>query len=304
MVNDTINGNSTAAGMSGGIFLAAPGTTTIKNSILASNLPFNCNGVGALEDGGGNLEFPAVTCNFAISAQTGDPKLGPLANNGGPTQTEALLPGSAAIGKGLAATCIAPPINDVDQRGLPRYAVLRGVCDIGAYDTGGGIVPPLTVTGAIPLTTGGATRLGFAASNHGSFPGVALPGFPLGYITFQRGISTFVVRQPVTVSCTSASLGLDHCAGTTGVVQGVTQFISVPGTATLTLTGFISSRQGPAYPLGAKVVVTLAITTSATGKVTVASVTVTVNGTTVATWTAPLPSRTNIQVSNAAPLIV
>jgi CSLREA domain-containing protein len=52
-------------------------------------------------------------------------KLGPLADNGGPTPTHALRPGSAAIDRGAAC----PP---GDQRGVLRS--LGGVCDIGAYE--------------------------------------------------------------------------------------------------------------------------------------------------------------------------
>jgi hypothetical protein len=57
-----------------------------------------------------------------------DPMLGPLAANGGPTWTMALLPGSPAIGGGDPNPASAPA---VDQRGLPR--VVNGRVDIGAY---------------------------------------------------------------------------------------------------------------------------------------------------------------------------
>jgi hypothetical protein len=56
-----------------------------------------------------------------------DPKLGPLANNGGPTLTLALLPGSPAIDAGN--TAIAPA---TDQRGFPRPAGLAA--DLGAFE--------------------------------------------------------------------------------------------------------------------------------------------------------------------------
>jgi CSLREA domain-containing protein len=54
-----------------------------------------------------------------------NPKLGPLADNGGTTSTHALRPGSPAIDRGAAC----PPS---DQRGVLR--TLGGVCDIGAYE--------------------------------------------------------------------------------------------------------------------------------------------------------------------------
>jgi hypothetical protein len=59
-----------------------------------------------------------------------DPGLGPLQNNGGPTDTMAPQPGSPAIHGGEVGCVDAAgqPLND-DQRGLPRPLV----CDIGAY---------------------------------------------------------------------------------------------------------------------------------------------------------------------------
>ena len=57
-----------------------------------------------------------------------NPRLGPLQNNGGPTPTHALLPGSLAIEAGTNAGCPA-----TDQRGVSRP---QGVaCDIGAFES-------------------------------------------------------------------------------------------------------------------------------------------------------------------------
>ena len=55
-----------------------------------------------------------------------DPKLGPLADNGGDTLTHALLPGSPAIDAG--GDCDEP----FDQRGVPRPQ--GPACDIGGYE--------------------------------------------------------------------------------------------------------------------------------------------------------------------------
>jgi hypothetical protein len=57
-----------------------------------------------------------------------DPLLGPLEDNGGPTDTHSLLAGSPAISAGNLPSCTA-----VDQRGATRGS--DGACDIGAYES-------------------------------------------------------------------------------------------------------------------------------------------------------------------------
>jgi hypothetical protein len=62
-----------------------------------------------------------------------NPLLGPLQNNGGPTATMALLPGSPAIGAGVSDSASQIPFLSVpstDQRGAPRFA---NSIDIGAF---------------------------------------------------------------------------------------------------------------------------------------------------------------------------
>jgi hypothetical protein len=61
-----------------------------------------------------------------------DPMLGPLADNGGPTETQALAPGSPAIdaGKPGPADGRGTHCPPTDQRGVPRM----GRCDLGAYE--------------------------------------------------------------------------------------------------------------------------------------------------------------------------
>jgi nitrous oxidase accessory protein NosD len=69
------------------------------------------------------------------SASDGDLRLGPLADNGGPTRTIALLPGSPAIDAAGPIVEVSADYFDVltkDQRGEPRSAIESG--DIGAYE--------------------------------------------------------------------------------------------------------------------------------------------------------------------------
>src|ERR1035441_1277498 len=83
---------------------------------------------------GGTACGPLVNTLIASNTPAGgdsfpDPKLGPLADNGGPTLTMALLPGSPAIDAGN--TSLAPA---TDQRGFPRPAGLAA--DLGAFEYG------------------------------------------------------------------------------------------------------------------------------------------------------------------------
>jgi uncharacterized repeat protein (TIGR01451 family) len=136
IVNSTIVGNSVLTGAGGGFAMYNPSalaetTSTITNTIIAGN-----TAMGATSNCGGALTVVAshdlsddATCLFtdAGSKTSADPKLGALADNGGETDTVALLSGSPAIDAGTAEGC--PP---VDQRGVARP--IGSACDIGAYE--------------------------------------------------------------------------------------------------------------------------------------------------------------------------
>jgi len=64
---------------------------------------------------------------FEDQRLVGSPNLGPLADNGGPTQTMALLAVSDAIDAGDDGTC-----ESLDQRGVSRP--IGAHCDIGAFE--------------------------------------------------------------------------------------------------------------------------------------------------------------------------
>ena len=119
VTNSTFSGNN--AYYSGSIYTGYNSTATLQNTIVANSIGGNC--VGLITDGGGNLSWPDTTC----PGLNADPLLGPLQDNGGPTQTLALLPGSPAIDAALLANCPA-----TDQRGVSRP---QGAgCDIGAVE--------------------------------------------------------------------------------------------------------------------------------------------------------------------------
>src|SRR5262249_13789623 len=100
------------------------------------------------------------TCGFTVGAQFSNPQLGPLADNGGPTQTMALPSTSPAVDRGNNSGCAASPANNLDQRGINRPADGNGdsnpVCDIGAYELPGpatyiGVSAPASVTAGSPF---------------------------------------------------------------------------------------------------------------------------------------------------------
>lgn len=127
--------NSTISGNSGdGIYTTA--AVTLQNSIVANNAGGNC--FGTMTSNGYNLSSDA-TCNFSNSGDRNgiDPKLGPLQNNGGPTQTMALLPGSPAIDTGNPSGCTdgGGHLLKADQRGQPRPDKDETTgCDMGAFE--------------------------------------------------------------------------------------------------------------------------------------------------------------------------
>ena len=124
VTSSTLSGNS--ADFGGGI--SNRGTATITNSIVA-----NSSG-GDLENntpdnfftGSFNLIGDGQDLGGLTGTITGDPLLGPLAFNAGPTETHALLPGSPAINAGDDNVT-----QTEDQRGLARN--FNGV-DIGAFE--------------------------------------------------------------------------------------------------------------------------------------------------------------------------
>jgi len=96
--NSTLSGNIAAYGGGGGIFNTPFGSATLKNTIVAKS-PSGGSCSGTITNGGYNLDS-GTSCGFPTQNSSKDPLLGPLADNGGPTKTHALLEGSPAIDKG------------------------------------------------------------------------------------------------------------------------------------------------------------------------------------------------------------
>jgi hypothetical protein len=124
----TIAANEARGHTGGGVELAPGAAATVENSLVARNVAAvgpDCHGAGIVSGGGNVFGSPAGCPGLA---GVGDlvrprPRIGSLADNGGPTPTVALLRRSPAIG---AAAADAP---SRDQRNLARRDP-----DAGAYE--------------------------------------------------------------------------------------------------------------------------------------------------------------------------
>ena len=149
--------NASSEGREGGI--ENDGAMMVSHSIIAGNLRFDMEVVGPLpSDCGGFVDIISLGHNISGDCPSNGPgdqhfgdlgedlgaildaiRLGPLQNNGGPTQTHALLVGSPAIDAG-EAVCTDADGNPLltDQRGILRPIDSdddgAATCDIGAYE--------------------------------------------------------------------------------------------------------------------------------------------------------------------------
>lgn len=149
ITNTTFSGNSALTGFGGAIYVNS-GQVTIASSTIVSNTAANASGLanfdtvalrGTILANGGpgaNCAFPATSLGQNVSSETScgltgsgdqpsvDPRLLPLADNGGQTLTHALAGDSPARDQGGSACPI------VDQRGIARPQ--GAACDVGAYE--------------------------------------------------------------------------------------------------------------------------------------------------------------------------
>jgi hypothetical protein len=184
LLNTTINGNSAPVG--GGTFnsTGTPATTTtlnFTNTIISGNTGGDClNSLGGTISTNSHNLVQDGSCSPAV---TGDPKLGPLQNNGGPTFTHALMTTSPAIDAGDDSV-LGDPFNlTTDQRGagFPRKSCAH--VDIGAYEFSSGTAPTINCPANITKFTD--------------------PGQTTGTVSFTVTVSNDpCTGAPLTPSCT------------------------------------------------------------------------------------------------------
>jgi len=231
VTNSTFSGNS-AGNFGGGII--TEGGPTLHNTIVA-NSPSGGNCSGPITDGGGNLD-DGTTCHFSASTSqsNADDGLDPngLQDNGGPSQTIALTAGSDALDAGVDSICAAEPVNNLDQRGLPRPVDGDGdntaSCDIGAFElqniaptvevSGGQCNSDSSATATVKLTVGDvqtpAASLGVTATSNNQ---TLLPNgnLTLGGIGAARTLTLTAVAKKSGTATITVTVSDDDGATTT-----------------------------------------------------------------------------------------
>lgn len=163
LVNSTITANRGAS--AGGLRCVSGSTCIAANTIIAGNFfgsgqsPFDVN--GSVHSLGNNLFGTGnglqLTGDLTTNLLNLDARLGPLADNGGPTLTHALLPDSSAINAGSNALAVDEnnqPLT-TDQRGTGYARRIGNTVDIGAVEHN---VAPTIAASNVSLAAGSSTN--------------------------------------------------------------------------------------------------------------------------------------------------
>jgi uncharacterized repeat protein (TIGR01451 family) len=202
---------------------------TFKSTIVAANGASsghaNCDGPEAAESAGNNLEDTApTTCSFTGPGDlVGVPaNLGPLANNGGPGPTHALLAGSLAIDHIPLEHCtdqqLSPQQVTTDERGVRRG--LDGACDVGAYEFAPSDLALTASASATSIALGGQTTLTFSVSDSGPAPATN---------------AALNITIPAGLAVVSASSSQGSCSASTSGESCSLGFLEVGGSARVTV---------------------------------------------------------------------
>jgi hypothetical protein len=281
-----VSGNSGSGGSGGGINNRVGGTFNLSNSIVAGNVAATGPDImNAVVSQGNNLigNTSGITSGLVASdLQNVASGLDPagLQNNGGPTQTIALLLGSLAIDAGSNAQVPAGLAND--QRGPGFARIVNGTVDIGAFE----------FQVAPTITSGNATT--FTLGTLGSFS-VTASGFPSPTFSETGALPAGVTLSPAGVlsgTPASGSVGTYSFAITAanGIGPAAIQNFLLTVNPAATAIGAISIPIVFASPTPQTVVLSAQVTSTA-GLVNIGSVTFTVMGNVGASVTAKVDAN-------------
>ena len=139
ITNSTIVNNTATS--NAGIHIFSIGTVSLNNSIVAGHTVGDLSNVAAMTGTNNLVQDGATGSTGLTNTVTGDPLLGPLHDNGGPTETHALGTGSPAINAGSNANANATVDGMVgstalatDQHGTGFDRIINTTVDIGAFE--------------------------------------------------------------------------------------------------------------------------------------------------------------------------
>lgn len=200
MRNSTVTNNA-ANSIIGGIQSSGGVIFNIGNTIIAGNIASSFPDIGNFNGTvsvGNNFigDSPGDSANTITpiayqptDIQNQNPMFGILQNNGGPTPTNALNPGSLAINSGDNAKAVDPFDNSAltrDQRGYFPRAIFGNV-DIGAFEFGAGpTAASVSISGRVLAATGNALgKAKLSLTNSGGETRFVVTN-PFGYYRFDE----------------------------------------------------------------------------------------------------------------------
>lgn len=158
--NSTFARNRAGAGPTSILNYGAANEFGVRNSIIVDGDGNSASCQGAIGSYGRSVYGDDSCSATASDLASTDPMIGPLANNGGPVRTHALLAGSPAIDLGFTE---GPNCKGTDARGVPRPVGVR--CDAGVYELVlcEGVLVNRVGTDGRDIIAGTSTRDGFLA---------------------------------------------------------------------------------------------------------------------------------------------
>jgi hypothetical protein len=208
LADNAIDGEGTTLTTEGGDLYVGGGRVEVENSLFTE---------GTVRGGGQNCAHPGgelvslghnidslFQCDFDATGDQSDtdPKVRPLAENGGPVETVALKAGSPAIDAAAPGDC-----PTTDARGVLRPA--GGGCDIGAFEVG---TPSATTEAASGAGTDHATLTGDATN----------PALAAGGVSFEYGTSTSYGSRTPAQAIGATTRGAGFTAAVGGLAAGTT----------------------------------------------------------------------------------